>query len=254
MKAKSRVAATAVSLGLMLFSFNHCVLDQKVNTKKPSTTNTTESTSGDPVSDNTGNTGNQTPVIPTPIVEVTPTPAPGPDPVMPPPAVIQAQEIDVGVKNFEQINASMSVLTGVSEMNNSVRNTYNDLEVQLPSRNNVKSFLAANQVAITKLAAEYCDALVNSGTLRQGVWPGFDFGAAPNQSLANSVQKTNLIEQTLNRFWGTNVGGDRSVALIEMRSLLDELLAGENQNATTTQTTVKGLCTAALASAQVTLI
>lgn len=247
MKAKSRIAATAVSLGFMLFSFNHCVLDQKINTKSPSTT----SNNTDPIEAPSPTPAPQ----PTTPIGIVPTPTPAPNPVQPPPEVIQAQEIDVGVKNFEQINATMSVLTGVSSMNNAIRNTYNGLEVQLPTGNNVKSFLAANQVAITKLAAEYCDALVNSGTLRQGVWPNFNFSGAPNSVLVNNTQKFTVIDQTLNRFWGTGVGGDRSSAQLEMLSLINDLLNGENLgSSTTTQVTMKGVCTAALASAPVTLM
>lgn len=248
MKTKSRIAATAVSLGFMLFSFNHCVLDQKINTKSPSTTSNSNPVEGDtPVTDPIN------PVAP-PIV-VAPLPSPAPMPEVPPPEVIQAQEIDVGIKNFEQINATMSVLTGVSSMNNAIRNTYNDLEVQLPTSNNVKSFLSANQVAITKLAAEYCDALVNSSTLRQNIWPGFNFGGTPNAVLNNNGQKNAVINQTLNGFWGSNVGGDRSTFQLELLSLFNDLLAGENLgNAATTRTTIKGVCTAALASAPVTLL
>lgn len=245
MKTKTRIAATVASLGFMLFSFNHCVMDQKTNTK-PSTGVTNNDTTN-PVSN-----PNPTPV-PTPIVN--PTPNPTPTPVQPPPVVVQQAEIDVGIKNFEQINDTMSVLTGVSKMDNGIRSTFNDLEVQLPTDNSVKSFLAANQVAITKLAAEYCDTLVDSGTLRGAVWPGFNFSGTPNQVLSNNQQKLGVIDQTLNRFWGVNVGGDRSTSQLEMLSLTNELLNGENLgNSSTTRTTVKGLCTAALASAQVTLM
>jgi hypothetical protein len=136
-----------------------------------------------------------------------------------------------------------------------VRRTYNDLEVQLPTDNNVKAFLSANQVAITKLAAEYCDVLVDSGTLRTGVWPGFNFNGTPNAVLTNNAQKIGLIDQTLNRFWGVNVGGDRSTSQLEMLSLMNDLLQGENLgSANTTRTTVKGVCTAALSTAHVTLM
>ena len=246
MKTKTRIAATVASLSFMLFSFNHCVMDQKTNTKP--NTGTTTNVDSNPV--------NNPGPAPTPIVVVTPTPTPAPTPgVQPPPVVVQQAEIDVGIKNFEQINDTMSVLTGVSKMDNDIRNTFSDLEVQLPTDNSVKSFLAANQVAITKLAAEYCDALVDSGNLRGAVWPGFNFNGTPNQVLTNNTQKIGVIDQTLNRFWGVNVGGDRSTSQLEMLSLTNDLLMGENLgNSGTTRTTVKGLCTAALSSAQVVLM
>lgn len=247
MKTQTRIVATVASLGFMLFSFNHCVMDTKTNSK-PNTATTLES---NPVNSPTTPTPAPTP----PPVVVTPTPSPDPVAPTPPPVVVQQAEIDVGLKNFEQINDTMSVLTGVSKMDNEVRSTFNELETQLPTDNSVKSFLAANQVAITKLAAEYCDALVDTGTLRSVVWPGFNFGGTPNQVLNDNAEKLQVIEQTLNRFWGVNVGGDRSASQLELLSLTNELLQGENLgNSATTRTTVKGICTAALASAQVVLM
>lgn len=245
---KTRIIAAAFSLATMLFTFNHCVIDQQLNTKGSGGDNTAS----------TNTVGDAPPPAPTaqptlPPVVVSP-PDIG-DPTDVPPEVIQAQEIDVGIKNFEQINETMAALTGVNPMTNSVRNTFNDLETQLPTGNNLKSFLAANQVAITKLAAEYCDELVDDGALRASVWPGFNFGNTPNQVLSNNTQKVNLINQTLNRFWGSGLGGDRSSSQLEMLSLTNELLNGENLgSSTTTRTTIKGLCTAALASAPVSMM
>jgi len=248
MNNKTRIIAAAFSLATMLFSFNHCVLDQQVNTKGSGGDNTASTNT---VADNPAPAPTAQPTVP-PVVT---TPPDIGDPTAVPPQVIQAQEIDVGIKNFEQINETMAALTGVDPMRNSIRNTYRDLETQLPTGNNLKSFLAANQVAITKLGAEYCDELVDSGTLRGNVWPGFNFGSTPNQVLSNNTQKNNLINQTLNRFWGTGLGGDRSSSQLEMLSLTNELLNGENLNSNaTTRTIVKGLCTAALASAPVSMM
>ncbi len=248
MNAKARILATVASLGFMLFSFNHCVLEKKTNSKSTATTS-----SSSPVAQD-----NQpaAPVATAPPVVVTPAPtAPPMNTPAPPPVVIQSAEIDIGVKNFEEINETMSVVTGISAGTNAINNTFRELEVQLPTDNSIKSFLSSNQVAITKLAAEYCDQLVNSGTLRAAVWPGLNFGNSPNQVLANNTQKTLVINQTLDKFWGPNVGGNRTTSQLEMLSLMNDLLNGENLgSATTTQVTMKGVCTAALASAQVTLM
>lgn len=250
MDKKKRIAAVTLSLGFMLLSFNHCVIKQKTASKGNSATSESTSTSSAPTESENN--------LPDPIVDITPPPTPvtpTPSEPAPPPEVIQAQQIDVGVKNFEQINATMSVLTGVNSTSNAVRNTYEDIEVQLPTDNAVKSFLAANQVAITKLAAEYCDQLVNNSTLRSRVWPGFDFSRGPASVLSNNSQKFGVVNQTLDTFWGMNVGGSRNTSQAEMLSLIDALLAGEDpNNRNTTATAMKGICTAALASAQVTLM
>lgn len=254
MNAKFRIIATLSSLGIMLFSFNHCVLEQKTNTKKDTgTSNTTTSAAPTTEAEN--------PVSPpptTPVPPVSPPPAPTPpdigNPGDIPPEVIQAQEIDLGVKNFEQINETMSVLTGVDPSTRDIENTFEELEVQLPGDNNIKSFLSANQVAITKLAAEYCDVLVDDGTLRAQVWPGLNFSNSPNQVLSNNAQKLGVIIQTLDKFWGMTTD-NRATSETEMLSLMNDLLAGENLgNRGTTATVMKGVCTAALASAEVTLM
>ncbi len=247
MDKKTRIFGVVLSLGFMLLSFNHCVVKQKTASK--ANTGTSESTSTANAPENN---------LPDPIIDITPPPdsvaTPSPSEPAPPPEVIRAQQIDVGVKNFEQINATMSVVTGVDAGTNAIRRTFSDIEVQLPSGNNVKSFLAANQVAITKLAAEYCDQLVNNSTLRSRIWPSFNFGGTPSTVLANNVQKSQVINDTLDAFWGVNVGSSRITSQAEMRSLIDALMAGEPNDGNTTRTTMKGICTAALASAQVTLM
>jgi len=229
MNAKIRILATLTSLGIMLFSFNHCVLEQKTN--KKTDTATSDSTNAAPT---TGDTPVAPPMVPPVVIVPAPTPAP-PDVGNPggiPPVVIQAQEIDVGVKNFEQINETMAFLTGVDPTIRDIERIYEELEDQLPGNNNIKSFLAANQVAITKLAAEYCDELVGNGTLRGQVWTGLNFGNSPNQILRN-----------------------RATSETEMLSLMNDLLVGENLgNRDTTSKVMKGVCTAALASAEVSMM
>ena len=253
MNSKVRALSAVFSLGCILFGFNHCVMESKTNSKPSTITNSNDSQSNttnnnnnsgnnnnnsgnnNNNSGNNNNNGGNTPVDP---------------------GVVQAEEVDIGIKNFEQIKESMAVLTGVSSTSNAIRNTYRDLEVQLPTENSIKSFLGANQVAITKLAAEYCDQLVNSGNLRGQVWNNFNFNGTPNQVLSNNTQKNQVINQTLDKFWGTSMNNTmRTQSQGEMLSLLNDLLSGENLGSNnTTRTVVKGVCTAALASAQVTLL
>ncbi len=244
MKTQHRIIGVVISLTFMLFSFNHCVIKQETASKSKTGTSNSTSSSSEPTAN-----------LPDPIVDITPEPEPTPMEMPPDPVIIQSQTIDIGVKNFEQINETMAVLTGVDPMTNAIRNTYRDLEVQLPTDNSIKSFLAANQVAITKLAAEYCDQLVNSGTLRAQVWPGLNFGRSPAQELSNNTQRFNVIDQTMNRFWGEQMGGSRNASQLELFSLMSDLLSGENLNSNnTTRTTMKGICTATLSSAQVILL
>ncbi|MCR9206465.1 MAG: hypothetical protein NXH75_17920, partial [Halobacteriovoraceae bacterium] len=70
MNNKIRIFSTFFSLGVMLFSFNHCVLDKKVNTKNTGTTNTAD------VQDTNNNTGGNNVTPPTPVPTAAPTAPP----------------------------------------------------------------------------------------------------------------------------------------------------------------------------------
>src|SRR5690606_34547167 len=77
-------------------------------------------------------------------------------PVVPtPPAPVDLpRSADIGMRSFEEINASMAVLTGV-DMSlpafSAVRDTYESIKQQLPSVENFNAFLSSHQIAVTKL-------------------------------------------------------------------------------------------------------
>jgi hypothetical protein len=161
-----------------------------------------------------------------------------------------------GLRNFEQINATMSALTGVPASTPAVRDVYNrDLTTALPTENDVKAFVGSQQVAVFKLAVEYCDALVKNTTLRGQVFPGFNFAAAPASAL-NAAGKQLLATQLLDRFWGKGLESlpPRADSEAMVVGVIDGLLAGKNANAAAvTPAVVTGTCTAVLSAAPVTL-
>jgi hypothetical protein len=232
MNSKIRLGASLGSLLVLLLSFNHCVLQPKAS-KTPAD----GSSSNQQQSSNNSGNGNTDPV----------------DPVDPPSIVLE--EVDVGVKNFEQVLETMSVLTGVDANTNTINDTYQDLKTQLPTNNDIKTFLPAHQVAVTKLAAEYCDELVDDNSLRGSVWPGFNFGGTPTNSL-NANGRANIINQAIDKFWGmgTVSAVDKNAAIVELQILVADLVANEANTQTTTRTVVKGVCIATLATARVTLL
>jgi hypothetical protein len=227
--------SSVATILVLSLAFNHCVIQPAKTTKKATddaTNNTTNNNNNNTNNNNNNNnnTNNNNTV---------------------------AEEVDVGVKNYEQINITMATLTGVDPNSNAIENTFEDLELQLPETNDIKTFLAANQVGVTKLAAEYCDSLVDSGTLRTVIWPNFNFSQTPNQVLVgNGTNQAYVINQAMDKFWGNNINmAERAAAQIELTTLLNDLLVGENLgSSTTTRTVVKGICIATLSSAQVVLL
>ena len=96
----------------------------------------------------------------------------------------------LGVRTFSEINATMSELTGVPTSNTAILGTYNNLIQQLPSSEDINSFVPANIIGISQLAFEYCDQLVEDPILRGNffnVTPYFFDGFTDNVDTAFNV-------------------------------------------------------------------
>jgi hypothetical protein len=233
-KRSMKIAGSITTIIVLLLSFNHCVVTQKngKNKSNKSTSNTTANT-------NTTTTTSNTSVPET--IE---------DQNVENPNAIVAQTVEVGVKNYEQILMTMASLTGVSIEDRQIRDTYNSVKDQLPTSNDIKSFQSANQVAIVKLAAEFCNELVDSSTLRSNIWPDFDFGRAPSSEL-DTAGRTYIIDTSIKHFWmlSEQEFSTKVSAQSELNSLITDLLVGESQSSSTvTREIVKGVCISTLGS------
>ncbi|MBL4632011.1 MAG: LamG domain-containing protein, partial [Paraglaciecola sp.] len=102
-----------------------------------------------------------------------------------------AAQAQIGIRNFAEIHASMSTVTGVPMSNSAVKATFEQLKQQLPSVTNMDGFLASNQMAVTQLAIKYCDQLVEIQSLRDSYFSGFNFNQ--NAASAFTAQGRNLI-------------------------------------------------------------
>lgn len=100
---------------------------------------------------------------------------------------------EVGMRTFDEINASLSALTGVPVASSDVSpvtgktvgQTFELVRRALPSVADFNAYSASHQMAATQLAAAYCDALVQSVELRQALFPApptFDFSTAVNDA------------------------------------------------------------------------
>lgn len=242
-----RIGISICTLVTILIAFNQCTFDKKTNKKVTKKENIRfPATSGSNFAKDASDIESD--------VEL-------PEGLVMPPAnspseVSDLDEIDVGVKNFEQIYLSMAALTGVNTAETATMNLYKELTVQLPADNNIKSFLPANQVAITKLAAEFCEKLVETQNLRVVIWPTFNFNLTPIQAFASgSTNKQMVITQAIDRFIPPSDSATRIQTNGELTKLFDELLPGENLGSSvTTRTMVKAMCISTLASAHTTLL
>jgi hypothetical protein len=101
-------------------------------------------------------------------------------------AMVGLESPDIGVRTFDEINASFSALTGVPKSSTAVSQltgktvfeTFAAIRRALPAVEDFQGFNSAHHMAATQLAAAYCDALVQDVNLRGNFFPAaFNFSA-----------------------------------------------------------------------------
>lgn len=144
--------------------------------------------------------------------------------VLPPAEPADGEPVSlIGLRTFDEINATMASLTGVSPTLEAVQTTYTTIRQQLPSSEDVNGFLSSHQVAVSQLAIEYCSALVDDSGLRASLFPGFDFSANAN-SVQDATWQSELVTPLMSRFMGEQLATQPSPTLVEAE--LMDLLTG----------------------------
>jgi hypothetical protein len=160
----------------------------------------------------------------------------------------QPESPQLGVRVFDEINASLSAITGVSMNDPGVKATYLLVQQQLPSIPTLESFLASNQVGIAQMAIQYCDSLVRSASANS-FFPGLNFTAPPATAFANTDA---LINPLIANGIGTNIATqpDDADVRAEINSLVTLLSScgASCANSVRTQTIAKAACAAVLGS------
>jgi hypothetical protein len=162
-----------------------------------------------------------------------------------------SENAKIGLRNFAEINQSMSTLTGISQATTNVFDTYQRVKFQLPSIGNIETFISAQQMGITQLAIAYCDAAIEDITLRNNWFPNVDFTQPPNIALSASA-RTDLLTPLLTQLIPLDIATqpDNSQVYNELDSLVTQLSACDGTcSAERTLTIAKASCAAVLASA-----
>lgn len=175
-----------------------------------------------------------------------------PAPLTPPPPADSPPVSDIGVKTFDEINATMATITGVSPNQPSVKATYALVRQQLPAVVDLSAVLASHQVGIAQLAIEYCNALVEDTSLRTGLWGGFNFSASASTAFDTGPERDQIFVPLLTRAMGTSLASqpDESAVRTELDNLTQDLTScGGSCSADRTKTVVKAACAATIGSA-----
>jgi len=179
-----------------------------------------------------------------------------PAPLTPPPPADSDPVSDIGVKTFDEINATMATITGVSPNQPAVKATYALVRQQLPAVVDLNAVLASHQVGIAQLAIEYCNALVEDNTLRTDMWGGFNFSAPASTAFDTGPERDQIFVPLLTRAMNTSLASqpDESLVRLELDNLTTDLAScGGSCAADRTETIVKAACAATIGSA-VTLV
>ena len=162
----------------------------------------------------------------------------------------------VGLRDFAEINATMSELTGVPKTHGDIPDTYLRLRTQLPSEENIEAFLTAHQIGIAQLAIEYCNALVeaerNNNPSIPPLFPYMNYNSDVT-SISQQQWRDRVISPLFERMIGN--GQTRQPARDEIGDELEHLLFDTNltqcSNDCTerTATATKAACATVLGSA-----
>lgn len=169
--------------------------------------------------------------------------------VTPSPTVLPVQldgslSSDIGVRTFEEIDATMAKITGIEKANQqAVMQTYQTVRQALPSIDSIEAFLSSHQMAVTQLAISYCDALVETNA---GFFLPVDINAA-----VSVADRPTVITQLSNAVIGTGLASQPSTVDVntELDELFDKLCPAGDCSVGQTKPAVKGVCAAVLGSA-----
>lgn len=169
----------------------------------------------------------------------------------------------IGLKTFDEIDATYAAVTGVDRMDfANVDMTFQELRQSLPAVEDINTFLSSHQVAIAQLAIAYCDAMIGSNASPNPAaatkFPGFQFGAGPGVAFAAGAERDKFVVPLINDIMGAGLASQPAFAGVyaELASfsasgarpnnLIDRLLAAGGSD---TRAISKGVCAAMLGSA-----
>ncbi|PVV08511.1 MAG: ATPase [gamma proteobacterium symbiont of Ctena orbiculata] len=179
--------------------------------------------------------------------------------VLPPAEPADGEPVsEIGLRTFDEINATMASLTGVSPSLESVQTTYTTIRQQLPSSEDINGFLSSHQVAVSQLAIEYCSSMVDDTTLRAAMFPGFDFNTNAND-IQSATWQSQVVAPLMSQFMGEQLSTQPAPSLVEGE--LMNLLTGSvglarcsgTCEADRTEKATKAACASLLGSAVVLL-
>lgn len=173
------------------------------------------------------------------------------------PADDSIEQADIGLRTFDEINASMAAITGVGRADPAIANLYAEIRQQLPSITDIETYNSSQQMAMTQLAIQYCDALLeNRGSISREEFFGNELNFTSSQSnlagISEASWRTGLINPLLDRTLGQSLSSqpEREPVTAELLQLIDTLSTCDGACPDNRiRTIAKASCAASLGSA-----
>ncbi len=174
-------------------------------------------------------------------------------PPAPPATPDLAPSSDIGVRLWDELNATMATSTTESPNAAGPSSTYQSVMQALPNVVNIASITSANDIAATQLAIQYCLTLVQDPTLGPLFFPGMNFTQSPSTAFGSDAGMDLLATPIIVNLIGQNVATGLSIATqpsdAQVRAELYNLITTLSQDPTASTSTISAAaCTAVLAS------
>jgi hypothetical protein len=162
---------------------------------------------------------------------------------------------EIGVRTFDEINATMAKITGVDPNTASIKAMYADVRQSLPATPDLQAFLASHQSSVAQLAIQYCHEMTDTPALRTAFYGSFN----PFPSTLNAASAGPLFDAVIEKVVGTNIATQPLAATVRQELadhvIDDARICGPSGCTTSPQVVVaaKAVCAAVLGSA-VTLV
>jgi hypothetical protein len=165
----------------------------------------------------------------------------------------------IGVRTFDEINATMATITGVDPID--VSGTYDLVRQSLPAVPTLGAVLASHQIAIAQLAIGYCDALIEDTSLRNTTFGASIWSDTPANLFPNPANERMLTDPLLDRLVGLTqlaTQPDRAAIEAEISTLINGIggdgtrngLAATNPNSLARTATIgKAVCSTIVGNA-----
>jgi hypothetical protein len=178
-------------------------------------------------------------------------------PPVPPTFGPDTPQPDMGIRTFDELNATYSKLTGVPITNTMVAGTFANVKQQLPAVESIDALLASHQTGIAQLAIAYCSAMVDDTSLRtqffgQNISPTGGSGV-----FANATAQDPVVNAIRDKVINSSLASQPDATVVEtaIRKLLNTIANNPDSQANPNGAgnAMKAACGAALGSAATTL-